>query len=648
MDRVKFFSTSDLSCGYYLSKAENIINEYEAEKEIQDINDIIELYNIMKFFDYKIHLVDWTSEDINHYDEIVKSFISKIAKFFKSITNENFISLYKEVDIDYKDNFWELIENFKVYENIVKDKFQEFMETSDVWLHEMLKCRKIIDHFGSIIRDFMLNNCSTAELLLDKYEIKHHRETEPICLPKELTSKDKETIISNYIESENPNLNYLRLIANIQSCKDKLDLSPRTLLRAKRRSKEKEKQLFHDDSGIQMETAVGFSKSQNEAVITKMEGHALTATYSTSWIEDNTEYATLLNNFIYLFEFVDFQMRCTYVNKYNQMSVFERFMFTSSQNAYTKGIAFDQMNILSLLQTISYYNELFSIGIRLEEVIEWFFKEYLTIEFNVHNFKVTMPSAKSTFLEKCTNIMPAMESVLKQFSLFVQDGEIDFDLLEIRSEHLIYKNIPSLVDRKYVYGVGDEFNYATFLLFSDQGGLGYNEKAVSSYKNFYELLSKEKFRLSDYPDYCVPKINWLVDNKYLSFDKEEYIIFSNKLLINIIKDLYFNVVISYWKYSESGRKIIDEFEKKGIIEYESSLFSRPEQDYINYFLNKSQFNNGLDLRNKYSHTQLKGDDDENKHNQNYMIFLRLFILSVIKINDDFCITDELKSKANPI
>ena len=52
-----------------------------------------------------------------------------------------------------------------------------------------------------------------------------------------------------------------------------------------------------------------------------------------------------------------------------------------------------------------------------------------------------MPSAKSTMLEKCTNIMPAMESVLKQFNLFEEDREIDFELLEIRSEHLVYKNI---------------------------------------------------------------------------------------------------------------------------------------------------------------------------------------------------------------
>ncbi|MDR7079701.1 hypothetical protein J2Y03_004759 [Neobacillus niacini] len=63
-------------------------------------------------------------------------------------------------------------------------------------------------------------------------------------------------------------------------------------------------------------------------------------------------------------------------------------------------------------------------------------------------------------------------------------------------------------------------------------------------------------------------------------------------------------------------------------------------------MNKSSFNNALDLRNRYSHgTQPSGDDSEDIHELNYMIFLRMFILIIIKINDDFCIYTENKFKA---
>lgn len=89
------------------------------------------------------------------------------------------------------------------------------------------------------------------------------------------------------------------------------------------------------------------------------------------------------------------------------------------------------------------------------------------------------------------------------------------------------------------------------------------------------------------------------------------------------------------------RVVVDNLESGGIVKFESSLFSNPECDYINYYLNKSSFNNGLDLRNMYSHgTQPSGEESENIHKSNYIIFLRLFILIIIKINDEFCLLDK--------
>lgn len=643
MDKVRFLSTNDLMYGHYLKNSEKLIKEYDAGKEVQDINGVIELYNAKKYFDNEIYLPEWIIADINRYKDTIKIILGTIAKFFRSITEDTFILFYNEVDIEYKNEFWELIEKFKVYTNISEAKFKEFITTSEVRLYELLRHRSIIEYFGEIIRDSMINDCSSAELLIDKYEIAHIVEGDVLYFPKGLSNADKELIICNYISSEDPNLNYLRLISNIQSNKDKIELSPKTLLNSKKRIEELEKRLFPENSGMRMETVVGFSKTQDEESVVNLEDQKISIIYSAKWIENNKDFATLLNNFIYLFEFVDLQMRCLFVNKFNHMSVLERFLFTKSKNAYIKGVAFDQTNILTLLQMVGYYNTLSNMGIRLEEIIEWFFEEYLDNEFNAHNFKISMPSANSTFLEKCTTVMPAMESALKQFSLFVQEGQVDFDLLEIRSEHLLYKNIPSLVHKKYAYGIGDEFRTVSYFLFSDQSGLGYNDKTGKSYKNYFERLCKEKIKLEDFPTYWLPKINWLIEHKYLSIDEEERVIFRDKISIAILKDLYFNEVISYWNYPEYGRKALDELEKQKVIEFESSLFTRPEQDYINYFLNKSQFNNGLDLRNKYVHTQPRSKDDETIHNQNYMTLLQLFILAIIKINHDFCILNEIKS-----
>ena len=42
-------------------------------------------------------------------------------------------------------------------------------------------------------------------------------------------------------------------------------------------------------------------------------------------------------------------------------------------------------------------------------------------------------------------------------------------------------------------------------------------------------------------------------------------------------------------------------------------------------------------------TQFNDSDDENVHYTNYITFLKLFILIIIKINDDLCTYNNLQS-----
>jgi hypothetical protein len=74
------------------------------------------------------------------------------------------------------------------------------------------------------------------------------------------------------------------------------------------------------------------------------------------------------------------------------------------------------------------------------------------------------------------------------------------------------------------------------------------------------------------------------------------------------------------------------------------LFSKPERDYFNYFLNKSEFTNGLDLRNSYLHgTQAKPDEIQ-KHEYAYFTYLKLLILTFLKIEDDLIIYKAVKNR----
>src|SRR5699024_10754000 len=90
--------------------------------------------------------------------------------------------------------------------------------------------------------------------------------------------------------------------------------------------------------------------------------------------------------------------------------------------------------------------------------------------------------------------------------------------------------------------------------------------------------------------------------------------------------------LSYEKTDDDPLKsMLDNNELK----VESSLFSRPEQKYLNYILNKSEFSNGLDLRNKYIHST--HSLDEHAQFEDYMRFLMVMAIIIIKINEEFCL-----------
>ena len=364
------------------------------------------------------------------------------------------------------------------------------------------------------------------------------------------------------------------------------------------------------------------------------------------WIKDNLDYSTLLNNFIYLFNFVDLQMRITLFSKKTELGLFESTLSTRSKHAYNIGIGFNIKKMLSDLQMVSYYQRLEALDIRLEEVIEWFFKEYILDEFKIENYKINPPSVSSKYLEKCRTLLPELESIIKQYNLYIEDGYIDHELLQMSSNPIPYKDIKSKLEKKYIYPnyKSQEFNNIDYYFFSDQCMLSYRKDADDKYNSFYELLLNENISITDYEDYNKRDIEYLLEKNYIHIDCNEFIKITNNKLITILKDLHENEAINYWKYPISYRNEIDKLIDKQMVEAESSLLSRPEQDYFNYYLNKSSFNNSLDLRNMYVHgTQSNDSDDENVHYTNYITFLKLFVLIIIKINDDLCTYDNLKS-----
>lgn len=63
LDRIVFHSKEDMAGPHNLKKGVQILREAATFNE-NDVNDVMEVYNLKQYSDNELYLADWTTEDI--------------------------------------------------------------------------------------------------------------------------------------------------------------------------------------------------------------------------------------------------------------------------------------------------------------------------------------------------------------------------------------------------------------------------------------------------------------------------------------------------------------------------------------------------------------------------------------------------------
>lgn len=619
---------------HYLSLAEPILRNFDKEESIDDINDIIELYQIKRYIDADLFLAHWSENDRSYFREIVKDIWNTIRKYWITIDDRNFKKLFYSLELSYRDSFWDLIVTFENYKHISKEIFVKVLNSKHIFLHDVLHHKKLVKNYGQEIRQYMLENEKSAELLLAQYEEKHEHDFADISFPGCLTLEDKEQIILNYLNWEDSNLNYIRLIVNSRDT-DKLKLSDKTRLKAHHVERKKNNEILETGHVWNCGNQVSLSKVQEEPVSITWEDNIQKVSYSIKWLDQFDDSFSLFQIFSNLFDFIDEFGLIELVSKKEEMDVMEK-IFMKSKNCYSKGMAFTRKSNLSHIQIFMFSEYLKgrnkTIEIILKDVIDGICNGF----FGLKNLTITFPSENTSNLEKVRMIAPEFESLLKQFQLYAEDGIIDHELRRIVSAPKKISDIKSLVDKKYGYGTSNhKLQMLQHFFFSDQSMLWYIDQNKDKYHNLFSLLINEDVRLLDFKNYQRPAIEKFIEDGYLAENQDGFVKIHKVLELFVIGKLYKDEVISYWHFPSGIQTVIDQMQEEGLIYFGKTLFSEPEQKYFNFYLNKSDFTDGLDLRNKYLHGTNSDSDEE--HQNSYLIYLKLFVLALLKIVDDLAI-----------
>lgn len=664
MERVKFYSSSDLSIGLYFDRLKELIESIEKLK-LNNLLDALEAYNILKFISNKIYPIDLSDKQIKEAKARINK---KLNHFFTKVSQENILEFFKyfflsddsELDkniskkiksdsIDkysntvFRKDFLECFEQYKLDEKISEDDLRICIEEYEIPIRYFIETQYFITNYPDLMKDKFLEKASNFELFLENYT-----DGETKCfIPTNITKDEMYKFCEQYIEYEFANLNYLRLInQGIQGIQG-LTIDAKLKLKSRKRCEQIEQEIFNDKNrGIGQSIAVYLEEeSYNNARGEFKNLIDIDYLKKESAKENLLEYMMYFNGFFtdnWLFNLCSFPKL--------ESSTFARTLFgVHTKKNYETSFHFDNKNSLMLLSFKVYQEKLQEIfDLRIEDLIAYFFSNYNKEHFFIDWLSLDFASKSEKMHIQTKNLVTLEEQVRKQWKLYVNENEVDKELFELESTPRI-KSLKSLLDRKYIYvnNKNENIQRIMHLLFSDQSHITYINEELKG-DDFVQLLINNKIKKTDFRSYQQSNIDFLIDNDIISVDKEENIfttqkqwfrilIFSNIYNYGVIHYYHLNQKLGIRKLLEYQQQEINEMVEEGLLIYENTLFAKPEADYLNYLLNDSEFDNALGLRNKYAHGSVIEENESD-----YLYILIILVVYVIKINEELTIQDNGK------
>lgn len=631
-NRAEYFPASDLAAPYYFERAGEVLGKWTMQ-DIVTVNDAIE-----------VHQCRMIAEAYGNYLECADpaALTESAGRLFGAacgvvsglIESKGLTAVFDAVELRYAEHFWEFLAAASLWGNVSSKNFEALLNAFPNQISCLLGYRQVVSRYDASLTEAMRANARiSAEAIISAFAAKGN-EDKDLCLPRSLSNAGIDQIMLSYLGGTPPkvNLNHVRVLARWPSrANDKYSPSPEVRVTAKRRAIFLEKEMFPDpNAGVRVGSGVQFSPEQKACKKVMYENGILNRTFSLEWLQEYTDHATVLNNFLYVFDLIgrDGILNCS--SHERTASTLLKVMGLHPHDEYQMTLEARVENMAVPGEILLYEKLLFENETRLEDAIEWFFNDYIKDEFEVEGFSISLPTEGTSWLDKCKAIGPEIERALKAFKLYAENEFIDtdyFPYVTIKD----FREVPSLLDRKYLVE-GEKFELPANLLLSDQSPLAHSPTHPEDGEGFYGLVNRFRLTENDFYEVYRPRLKYLIDNGFVETEDDGVLHLT----------LRAHLVALVWKRGAARRSDFvghsDQIEKmvsEKTIAYSRSLFSPDEADYLSYLLNNAKSSNALALRNKYDHGSGSVSDlTEKGMESDYCLMLAALIGIALKINED--------------
>ena len=638
-NRVHYYSQYDLSIEWNLQQIEELLQDFDASGFIKDLNDIIELYHIKKHIDYGNHLLTWNENYINNLKSTVNTFPRIIVMYLRRLSNEALYDQYKLLDWRYIESFWEIISHYDILD-LLDEAFLNNVLDEEENLRPILQQEKIVNKFTTYLRSKMMCNSLSAHILLDQYVRKGLNDRDrAYFFPSTLTTEDKEEIIIGLLNQDEPNLNYVRLVKQVKDSSNQIILTPSTRLLAESVEKDLNDKLREKAIVIKSSYCIEYDRSDNvPSTRIELREDGFKQVHSWEYIKGLNKTQKILV-FSGLFGLIGEDSIISLVNKDYETDALESVLASRdhSRNAYFMNESCRLNNALALDNTFLYSQVLLSTDERLESLVKTFYESHFKEDYGYTTFPLILPDEDADWMAKCRTIIPELDSVSKQYDLFIKEGDLDPRLFQLEKPSLT-TDVKSLFENKYyeINGFPMELWEPMCFLYKMGEVLHVvNGFDTTGIENFHDFITRYEVPYSVYTDFRKGKIDKLISRGYIRVDEQGILRLANVPAIKILGCLWRNRAISYWHHDKPIRELLDEWKNEGLLKTDDHLLCESERNLFSYYLNKSQYTNGPDIRNRYAHGTIPAGGDMNIHAKNYYTLMMLLILLLLKIEDEF-------------
>lgn len=590
------------------------LNYIEAYQPLTEINNLIETYLILKL--------------IRKENEFSK-FKHLISKFHNDISTNFPISIF-EIDYDsiyifYKDIFWELVLSVGKINKDDAAQFESYIKKYNIQIMTLKNVTTLIDLFPQVIKENYLSVSRNIEFFLNNQSGKYIDSNNGLFIKLGITNEEINNLAREYCQTDSINPNYLQSIVEYKKL-SKYEFDDEVKLLAKRASEEFWDRHFETNGGMYYSQSVSISPLELEQLyVCESNGIIINKII----LDEHHDFPTLLNNYIYIFDFFNYETGLPWLVANDEIFSFTR-LFSPKSNAHFEDYDSHLKNSYGLL-FYAYFDYLKKNDIDIEEIINWYFNIYLETELNIKGFHFHASNKESSYYERGKSIICEMDSILDQYELFFRHREIDQGLLEIKSKASSYASLKSFNEKKFIKLNNTSNNSALFsALFSDQSTLSFIS-SKKEHKTFFKHIN-EGVKISDFDEYQIKQISILIEKNLIKLSND-VIEFTNFREINILYELWKSGTYCLYYKDELTLNIVENLCERGYCEYSNKLFSELEASYLSHILDDKKYGNGLKIRNKFSHGKFSYKSEE-EHQKNYLELLQIVIFYVIRINDE--------------